>query len=242
MGVKLQLVDPRAIRNRVVVLSEGVTPDESVERAAARRAAMDSYRMSPLARLGYDELRAAVLTPGGVIDYSQVTAIKMALRARLQEQVARTTGQATLVRDLAPYDVSGAAAAAAGYSQLFNVNALVADTWFAKDLGYTKLGVNQALGIFGFVQEQAAPKVKAIRFTVGASVPLAQFFLAPLYADQTSNIGYFDPPVVFGPQQSIGVDLLANFAVVAAAEKYTLYGFVCERPGDTVQADQANLI
>lgn len=198
--------------------------------------------MSPLARLGYDDLRAAVLTPGQAIDFSQVTAIKMALRSRLQEQVARTTGQATLIRDLAAYDVSGAAAAAAQYAQLSNVNALVANTWLAKDQGFTKLGVNQAIGIFGYVQETAAPKIKAIRFTVGASVPLAQFWLSPVYADAESNVGYFDPPVVYGPQQSIGVDLLASAAVVATAEAYSLYGFVCEIPGMTVQSDQSNLI
>lgn len=230
------------MNGRVVVLRSGEMPHRSIERAADRAAAMARFAMSPLTRLGYDGLRAAVLTPGNAIDFSQVTAIKMALRSRLQEQVARTTGQATLIRDLAPYDVSGAAAAAAGYSQLSNVNALVADTWLAKDLGFTKIGVNQAIGIFGFVQETAAPKIKAIRFTVGASVPLAQFFLAPLYADQASNVGYFDPPIVYGPQQSIGVDLLARAATVATTEPYTLYGFVCEIPGMTVQSDQSNLI
>lgn len=240
--MKLVLFRGLPERGKAIVLREGLLPDESIERAAARRHAMETYRMSPLARLGYDELRAAVLTPGNAIDYSQVTAIKMALRSRLQEQVARTTGQATLIRDLAPYDVSGAAPAAAQYAQLSNVNALVANTWLAKDQGFTKLGVNQAIGIFGFVQETAAPNIKLIRFTMGASVPLAQFALAPLYADQASNVGYFDPPVVYGPQQSIGVDLLAKAAVVAATENYTLYGFVCEIPLATVAADQANLI
>jgi hypothetical protein len=230
------------MNGRIVVLRAGVRPDAAIERAAARRAAMDAYAMSPLTRLAYDDLRASVLTPGQAIDYSQVTAIKMALRSRLQEQVARTTGQATLIRDLAPYDISGAAAAAAQYAQLSNVNALVANTWLAKDQGFTKLGVNQALGIFAFAQEQPAPKIKGIRFTVGASVPLAQFWLAPLYADQSSNIGYFDPPIVYGPQQSIGVDLISSAAVVAATELYTLYGFVCEIPGMTVQSDQSNLI
>lgn len=227
---------------KVVVLREGVRPDQSIEHAAEQRAWMERLRMSPAARLGYADLRAAVLTPGGAIDYSQVTAIKMSLRSRLQEQVARTTGQSTLIRDLAAYDISGSAAAASGYSQLNNVNALVADTYKVKDLGFTKLGVNQAIGIFAYVQESPTPHIKAIRFTQGASVPLAQFWLSPIYADATSNVGYFDPPVVFGPQQSVGVDLLANAAVLAAAENYTLYGFVCEPPGVTVIADQANLI
>lgn len=238
--MKLFALPPGA--GKAIVLHEGVRPDEAIERAAERRAWMERLRMSPAARLGYEDLRAAVLTPGAAIDYSQVTAIKMALRSRLQEQVARTTGQATLIRDLAPYDVSGAAAAAAQYEQLTNVNALVAHTWQAKDQGFTKLGVNQAAGIFAFVQETASPHIKGIRFTMGASVPLAQFWLAPVYADAQSNVGYFDPPVVYGPQQSIGVDLIANAAVVAAAELYTLYGFVCEIPLATVAADQANLI
>jgi hypothetical protein len=228
--------------SRVVVLRANQVPSREIERAAERQYAMKRFDMSPATRLAYDGLRSSILTPGAVADYSQVTAIKMSLQTRLQEQVARTTGQATLIRDLAPYDVSGAAAAAALYSQLWNVNALVAQTWLAKDLGFTKLGVNQAIGIFAFVQEWLTPHIKAIRITRGASLPPAQYFLAPVYADETSNIGYLDPPVVYGPQQSIGVDLLANLAVVAAAESYTLYGFVCEPPSVTVMADQANLI
>lgn len=224
---------------RVILLREGERPSAEVERAAEWNRYVGGLPEAVRARMG---VKATVLTPGRAIDYSQVTAIKMALRNRLQEQVARTTGQATIIRDVAAYDISGAAGGATNFDYLDNVNTTTAHTWFAKDLGFTKLGVNQALGIFGYVQMTPGPQILAIRFTQGASVPLAQFWLAPLYADGDSNIGYFDPPVVWGPQQSIGVDLLTATAVTAHTEKYHLYGFVCEPPGSTVIADQANLI
>lgn len=231
---------------RAVLLHDPRHTPESYRRYVEREYELVSRRVelgiSPLAAFLAWSLKATILSPAEGVDYSQNAAIKMALRTRIQEQVARTTGQATLIRDLTPSDLTAIANGAAGFSQLSNQNALVADTYFSKDVGFTKVGVNQAIGIFGFVQQTPAPKIQQIRFTQGASVPMAQFWLPPLYADEAANIGYFDPPVIWGPQQSVGIDLLANAAVTAKAENYGLYGFVCEIPGATVMADQANLI
>jgi len=223
------------------ILRAGVHPSPTARAAVERMRAMQEHNMSPLARLMYDEFRAAILIAGSKIDYSQLTAIRMSLRQRLQDAVGRTMGQSTIIRDLAAYDVSGAASAAAGYARLSNVNALVANTWFAKDLS-RQVPNNTAIGIYGYIQLQAIPQIDAIAFVLGSGVPLAQFWLDDIYADQTASIGFFDPPVVFSPLQTIQVNLLANAAVGAAGEIYGLKGFVAEPVGQTVAADQTNLV
>lgn len=189
----------------------------------------------------YDELKAAILIPGAKIDYSQLTALRMSLRQRLQDAVGRTMGQTTIIRDLAAYDISGAASAAANYSRLDNVNALVANTFFVKDIS-RQVPNNTAIGIYGYVQMMPIPSIDSIAFVLGSGVPLAQFWLDAIYADQTTNVGYFDPPVVFSPLQTLQINLLASAAVVAHTEQYGLLGFVAEPAGQTVSPDQSNLV
>jgi hypothetical protein len=77
---------------------------------------------------------------------------------------------------------------------------------------------------------------------MGGVVVLAQFFLHHVYADQFSSIGYFDPPIVWSPGQSVGLNLLAESAVGAGAESYGLLGYMAEPAGNTVAPDQANLV
>ena len=184
----------------------------------------------------------AILVPASKMDYSQITAIRLSLRDRLQNAVVATMKQAPVIRDLMPSDVSGAASAAALFARLTNKTALVANTWLVNDLGFRQVPINTAIGIYGFVQLTPIPSIDAIAFTQGAVITFAQFFLDPIYADQESSIGYFDPPIAWAPQQSIGVNLLANAAVSAAAEAYGLLGYVAEPGGQTVSPDSAQLV
>lgn len=184
----------------------------------------------------------AVTVAGSKIDYSQLTALRMSLRDRLQAAVQAAIGQNTIIRDMMPSDVSGAASGAAGYARLQNKTALVANTWLLNDWGNQVLPVNKALGIFAFIQLQPIPAIDAISFSSGGAALLAQFFLDVIYADQFESVGYFDPPVVFSPQQPVAVNLLASSAVSANAEFYGLQGYVCEPPGITVAPDQALLV
>lgn len=151
-------------------------------------------------------------------------------------------GQNTIIRDLMPSDVTGAASGAAGYARLQNKTALVANTWLLNDWGNQVLPVNKAVGLFGFIQLQAIPSIDAISFSSGGAALLAQFFLDDIYADQYESVGYFDPPVVFAPQQPVAINLLASAAVSANAEFYGLKGYVCEPPGITVAPDQSALV
>jgi len=224
-----------------VLLRSGERSPEHVQRQLARMRAMAQHGMSPLARLMYDELKAAITLPGSKIDYSQLTAIRMSLRQRLQDAVGRTMGQTTIVRDLAAYDVTGAASAAAGYARISNVNALVANTWLVKDISH-QIPNNTAVGIYGYVQLNPIPNIDAIAFVLGSGVPLAQFWLDVVYADQTASVGYFDPPVVFSPLQTLQYNLLASAAVSATVESFGLLGFVAEPAGQTVAPDQSNLV
>jgi hypothetical protein len=184
----------------------------------------------------------SVLIPSSKIDAAQTTAMRLALRAKGQAAVGMTMGQTIVTRDLAAYDISGAAAAAARYARLSNATALVARTWLVNDLGFRTVPINTAIGIFGFIPLQAAPVLDAIAFTLGGVVTLAQFWLAPLYADEYSALGYFDPPILYGPQQLIGINLLAESAIAVGAESYALFGYVFEPTGNTVQPDQSNLV
>jgi hypothetical protein len=101
---------------------------------------------------------------------------------------------------------------------------------------------NTAIGIYGYCQLTPIPQIDAIAFILGSGVPLAQFWLDAVYSDQQANVGYFDPPVVFSPLQTLQVNLLASAAVGAAGEAYGLLGFVAEPAGQTVSPDQANLV
>lgn len=184
----------------------------------------------------------AVTVPGSKMDPSQVTAVRMALRDKLQQAVIRTMGQAPIIRDLYPYDISGVASGTNQFSRLQNKTALVANTWLLNDLGFRALPINTAIGIYGYVQLTSIPLIDGIAFTQGGVVTLGQFFLDVIYADQFSSVGYFDPPIAWAPQQSIGINLLAASAVTALAESYGLLGYVAEPAGATVAPDQTQLV
>lgn len=225
---------------RVLRLRSGVGPDPSATAAARRLRWRD--RLSPAAWAAYNSIRAAITVPGSKMDYSQVTALRIQLRQTLQDAVGRVMGQTTVIRDLQPYDVSGVAAGTNQYARLQNKNALVANTWFVNDLGFRAVPINTAIGIYGYIQLASIPLIDAIAFTLGGVITLGQFFLDVIYADQFSSIGYFDPPIVYKPQQQIGINLLAASALTATTEAYGLLGYVAEPAGQTVAPDQANLV
>jgi hypothetical protein len=225
----------------IVRLRAGERAPESVRRAVQRQRDRVRFGLSDAAMLHYDELKAAITIPGSKFDYSQATALRLSLRTKLQRAVATVMNQAPVIRDLAPYDVSGVAAGNALYARLTNKQALVANTWLVNDLGFRAVPINTAVGIYGFIQLQAVPNIDAIAFTQGGVVTLAQFWLDVIYADQFSSIGYFDPPVVWAPQQQIGINLLASSAVSAAVESYGLLGYIAEPAAATVAPDQTQL-
>lgn len=226
--------------DRVLVLRSGERPAQHTLNAVARLRARSM--LSPAAWLLYDELKAAVTIEASKIDFSQLTALRIALRQRLQDAVGRTMGQTTIIRDLATYDITGAAAAAANYARLSNKNALVANTWLVNDWASQRVPINTALGIYGYQQLTAIPNIDAIAFTVGGNVAIAQFWLDGIYTEQAQSCGYFDPPVVFSPQQPMGLNLLASAAVSAGVEQYGLKGYTCEPAANTVAPDQSNLV
>lgn len=220
-------------------LRSGETPSPWT-RAKVQRL-RDRRFLSPLAGISR-EIENTIAIPSSKIDYSQVTAMRIQVRDALQQAVGRVMGQGTIIRDLQAYDISGAAAAAAGYSRLSNKTALVANTWLLNDWGYRTVPINTAVAVYGYVQLASIPLIDAIAFTQGGVITLAQFALDSLYADQYSSMAYFDPPVIWRPQQQIGVNLLASAAVATTVEPYALMGAVAEPAGATVAPDQANLV
>jgi hypothetical protein len=185
----------------------------------------------------------AVLIPASKIDAAQVTAMRLALRAKLLASVANVMGQSTVIRDTAAYDYTGAAAAAQYYARAAVKNTTVARTWSNNDFGAVTLAVNQAIGLYGITLLAPIPLLDAIAFSLGGVVVLAQFWVAPILGDQYSSTGYFNPPVVWGPQQAIQINILSETAITGGAnETYALLGYTAEPAGKTVQADQTNLV
>jgi hypothetical protein len=223
-----------------VLLRSGERPSPATHRQVERLRAKPL--LSAAAWRAYDSIRAAILLPGSKTDYSQLTAIRFALRDKLQAHVQRTMGQTALIRDLMPYDISGVASGTNQFARLQNKTALVANTWLVNDLGFRAVPINQAIGIYGFIQLASIPLIDGIAFTQGNVVTLGQFFLDPIYADEQCNIGFFDPPMAWAPQQQIGINLLAASAVGALGESYGLIGYVAEPSGATVLPDQTQLV
>lgn len=186
----------------------------------------------------------AILVPSAKIDAAQVTAMRLALRAKLLAAVANVMGQSTIIRDTAAYDISGVANGTTLFARLNVKNTTTAKTWSNNDLGTVTLGVNQAIGLYGITLLTPIPLLDAIAFSLGGVVTLAQFWLAPILGDQTASTGYFNPPVTFGPQQSVQVNVLSETAITGGSqnESYALLGYTAEPAGKTVQADQTNLV
>jgi hypothetical protein len=185
----------------------------------------------------------AVLIPASKIDAAQVTAMRLALRAKLLASVANVMGQSTVIRDSAAYDFSGVAAGSQYYARLAVKNTTTAQTWKNNDLGSVTLAVNQAIGAYGLTLLGSIPLLDGIAFSLGGVVTMAQFWVAPILGDQTSSTGYFNPPVVWGPQQVIQINVLSEVAITGGtAEPYAILGYTAEPAGKTVQADQTNLV
>jgi hypothetical protein len=207
----------------------------------AHRYARQLRTLSP-AVVQLQRIRGAITIPGSKFDYSQATALRIALRQTLQDAVGRVMGQTTVVRDLASYDYNGSLAAAARYARNNNKTATVAQTWLVNDYGFQRVPINTAIGVYGFVQMMSIPLLDAIAFTLGGVITMGQFWLHHVYADQTTSIGYIDPPIVWKPQQLIGINYLSETAITATSESYGLLGYVAEPAGNTVAPDQANLV
>jgi hypothetical protein len=207
----------------------------------AYRRARQLRSLSPSVRR-LQAIRNAISVPGSKFDYSQLTSMRIQLRQTLQDAVGRVMGQTTIIRDLAIYDLTGVAAGTALYARLQNKQATVARTWLVNDLGFRVVPVNTAIAIFGFIQMASIPLLDGIAFTQGGVITLAQFWLHHIYADQLSSIGYFDPPIIWKPQQSVGINLVSETAISAGVENYGLIGAVAEPAANTVAPDQANLV
>src|SRR5438270_12666653 len=120
----------------------------------------------------------SVLIPASKIDSSQVTASRLALRARLLAAVGTTMGQATVIRDTITSDWSGKASANARFARYSNATSLTAQTWTSGgDVTPVQLANNVALGFYGYCALAPIPLIDGIRLGLGGVQRLAQFFL-----------------------------------------------------------------
>jgi hypothetical protein len=172
----------------------------------------------------------SVLVPAIQIPLDRLVTIKQSLAGRLQAIVQAsstgTAGQEIIYRDLLAADVAVTAT-----TGRVNSGTLSATTLASNVFSTFTLTSFQALGIYGYAALSPNPQIDEIDFTVSGNVVLAKFTLDPLYCLQQS-VGYFVDPIIWNPQETVGVNLLSQAGVTN--EQFCLIGYMAEPAGRTV--------
>lgn len=177
-------------------------------------------------------------TQAQLVSPSALAAVKKNLIVALFDAVRGVyNAQDLIYRDLTPQDISPDSTSGDTTAVLNNPSALVASVWSNDVFSGPTLDTNQAIGIYGYGALSAVPHIKGLRFGLGSAKKLAQLNLDVLYTQQEDSALYFGTPITWGPQQYLSVDLLADAAVSANAENFSLFGFVVEPAGKTVAPD-----
>lgn len=132
-------------------------------------------------------------------------------------------GQDIVYRDLRPTDLNNGVL----IGKLDNP-ALTADT-YANDVysTWTRLGPQQAVGIYGFADLSANPIVDEATFAAGP-LTLAICVLDQIYASTTDMRGYFFPPIVWTPNEHVTISLLSHAGASAHADAFQWLGIIAE--------------
>ncbi len=173
----------------------------------------------------------AVLIPAVQADHATVAAMKRQLALDLMSMVKDANGGIDVVyRPLRPTDLNNGTVLGRTVSGALTGGTVATDIFSS----WTNLTAVQAVGIYGFASLAANPLIDEIQFVVGSgggSQTLAIIELDEIYALQEA-VGYFLPPVVWQPNEHVGVALLAGTSVTN--EQISLLGYVAEPAGKTV--------
>lgn len=161
-----------------------------------------------------------------------------ALRAQLEESLVQILmTEASIqrddisVRDMVPGDYSGTA----NDAQFVNQTVFVVDTQtlLVTAANQRLLTATQAYGFYGWFNRAAVPTITALRFSVGGTVTVGQFYLEPAYASG-QNASVFIPPVLFHPTDTIQINALASAATLVNSEVCGFLGMVAEKIGTVI--------
>lgn len=188
-----------------------------------------------------------LILPAHQVPFGLEQQLRATLGARLEALVQKVGGnaQGTLIyRQLLAEDIQSASAS----TRMTNANATSLSTstfvsMFAGSSGFT-LPVNQAIGLYGFMEYEASPLVDQIKFFLGASgTPLSLINACEIYRDNRVTCGYFEP-MLWKPQDIMDVQLRAFAAVAQNVSSFQLLGLIAEPIGlnITPRSDLDNLV
>lgn len=158
------------------------------------------------------------------VDNNALSAMRTKLANDLGRLAANSSGgQDVVYRDLRPTDLNNGAV----LGQVDNP-ALTADQYTTDVYStWTRLGPNQAVGIFGFADISAAPKIDEVTMSAGPIV-LAILVLDQIYASTTDVRGFFFPPIVWVPNEHVRIDMLSHTTNSAHVDAFQWLGIVAE--------------
>ncbi len=176
----------------------------------------------------------SVVVHANDIDNAALSQMRTQLAADLVRLAANSSGGQDIVyRDLRPTDLNNGTL----IGQLDNP-AMTADTYAIDAYStWTRLGPNQAVGIFGFADISAAPKVDEVSFQAGP-VTLAILVLDQIYAATNDVRGFIFPPIVWVPNEHVRVDFLSHTTNSAHVDAFQWIGLVAEIESTVVKPRQ----
>jgi len=171
------------------------------------------------------------IVPRALLTQTQVTTKLKSLEEEVIALAARETNtkaEEWVVRDALPLTDFGFADERWVNQTLFAaVNTFQRD-WFAA------LPVNKYAVFYGINQNPVNPSIYGMRFRQGATgaTTLDTIHFRKIL-EEDNVIGFFDR-IIFRPQSTIWIDLIANALTAALAEEFEILALICEKYGDVV--------
>lgn len=175
-----------------------------------------------------------LIIPAHAVPFGTEQSLRQALGQRLIAAVQKVGGnlQGTLLyRQLLAEDIQSASAS----TRMTNANSTSLSTsafvsMFAGSAGFS-LPVNQAIGIYGFMEYEASPLIDQVKFFLGASgTPISLLNVCEIYRDNRVTCGYFEPQI-WKPQDVMDVQLRAFASVAQNVSSFQLLGLIAEPVG-----------
>lgn len=174
----------------------------------------------------------SVAVPLTEVSESQLSALRDKLQKDLLNIMVTEAGvqeRDVSIRDMVPADYSGTA----NDTQFVNQVLGVVDAATLLTTANPLLTATQAFGFYGWYDRAAVPTITGLRFSVGGSTRIAQFWLEDAYATG-QNGAIFLPPVLFHPTDTIQINAFFSAATAAGAEVCGFLGMVAEKIGTVI--------
>lgn len=195
------------------------------------------------------------LIPATEIEPGLTLKLRQKLDFDLRAIILRVRGTPSTTRDLRPRDILAVEDEEASWSspepaRFRNREALQADVWCVDALRGRPVDTHSAVGIMGFATVADSPAIDAVRFRVSRVAVLTEIATTILAAfprdgEKTDpatlprwRVGYLSNPIIFAPNELVGIDLLAHRSLDPGEEAFCLFGLIAEQEGRRVIPDR----